>query len=240
MSFICPKLGNYTALKIPVLPNQAQVQCAGSIQVNLYKTNQQQQMCKKYFQIPERKLCPCTPAGCSLCPVCVCARLVSVFCASATVLHSGHYFSTYQSQCETEGHRPHSVAIVSSDKRAAWLTAQPTTHIFFSLVLANALLSAQSPLLCGLVSDMCSRSLVHISRVGKGTWLTWVLPCHLCDIGWRVCLFSLTQLRNGYKVHLKEIKGTQWSVLSILKQMSWKWVHSENVGNTVGQTRKKA
>lgn len=147
-----------------------------TIQVNLYTTSKQEQVCKKYFHLPEGKLCLCSTVGRSLCPVW--ARLASVFCVSETVLHSGH-FSTYQRQCETEGHRPHSVAIVSSDKRAAWLTAQPTTHIFFSLMLANALLSAQSPLLCGLVFDMCSRSLVHISRVSKGPWFAvfWRVTC---------------------------------------------------------------
>lgn len=108
-----------------------------------------------FFYIPERKGFNCIVAGCIHYPTCVLCVPVFVTIVCVSNCPSQRPFLHLSEAVWDWGPSPALCCHSEHRQRAAWLTAQPTTHIFSSLMLPNALLSAQSPLLCGSVSDMC-------------------------------------------------------------------------------------
>lgn len=122
-----------------------------------------------------RKWFTSAAAGCFHSPVCVpCVTLFVPVCVclcvweTQTVLHSGH-FSTYQRQCEIEGHHPSSVAIVKADGgQLEWQLNPPHTFSPPSCFLMPHFLCSHLFIVVQSLTHVTDHlSISHVSTLGR-------------------------------------------------------------------------
>lgn len=103
-----------------------------------------------------------------MCTVCHCICACVCVCETQTVLHSGH-FSTYQRQCEIEGHHLHSVAIVKADGgQLEWQLNPPHTFSPPSCFLMPHFLCSHLFIVVQSLTHVTDHlSISHVSTLGR-------------------------------------------------------------------------